>query len=108
MPVMVRINVGCGATPTAGWENLDNSVTVRLARLPGAVEILSRLGVLNSEQSRFAKVAMTDGVRWADVTRKIPYGDSSVDVVYSSHMLEHLDREEARRFLEEVLRVLRP
>jgi len=24
----LRINIGCGATPTPGWINLDNSLTV--------------------------------------------------------------------------------
>ena len=32
----------------------------------------------------------------------------SVAAVYSSHMIEHLDRDEARAFLEEVWRVLSP
>jgi SAM-dependent methyltransferase len=32
----------------------------------------------------------------------------SVDAIYTSHMLEHLDRAQARRFLAEVYRVLIP
>ena len=38
----------------------------------------------------------------------MPFGPSTVDVIYSSHMLEHLTRSEARRFLLESKRVLRP
>ena len=30
----VRINVGCGMTPTPGWTNYDNSLSVKLARRP--------------------------------------------------------------------------
>ncbi|MFH1118136.1 MAG: methyltransferase domain-containing protein [Pseudomonadota bacterium] len=45
-------------------------------------------------------------VKWADATKRIPQGDATVDVVYSSHMLEHLDREEVRNFLREARRVL--
>jgi predicted SAM-dependent methyltransferase len=34
--------------------------------------------------------------------------DASADVVYSSHMVEHLDRDEAGQFLREAMRVLTP
>lgn len=52
-------------------------------------------------------VARQHGVEWANAAR-LPVPDASADVVYSSHMLEHLDRHEARSFLREVDRVLRP
>ena len=47
-------------------------------------------------------------IGWANATRKIPLPRDSVEVLYSSHMLEHLDRVEARLFLREVKRVLEP
>ena len=43
----------------------------------------------------------------ANVIKKIPHSDNSVDVVYSSHMLEHFDRVNAKNCLMEVYRVLR-
>ena len=43
-----------------------------------------------------------------DLSKGIPAADSSVDAVYHSHMLEHLDREVAEGFMREVRRVLRP
>ena len=30
----VRVNVGCGSSPTPGWVNFDNSLSVRAARWP--------------------------------------------------------------------------
>ncbi len=44
---MVRINIGCGATSAPGWVNLDNSWTIRLAKWPAAVRLLSRVGPLS-------------------------------------------------------------
>ncbi len=38
----------------------------------------------------------------------LPFEPNSVKVLYSSHMLEHLDRVEARKFLAEAMRVLAP
>jgi len=44
--------------------------------------------------------------RW-DVTRGLPFADGSFDVVYASHLLEHLKRAEAMRLLYDCRRVLR-
>ena len=104
----MRVNIGCGATPTEGWVNLDNSLAVRLARWPILVRALSVAGLLNARSMRFAQIAIHKDVRFANATLRIPYPDRSVEVVYSSHMIEHLDRREAGAFLAEVRRVLRP
>lgn len=46
-------------------------------------------------------------VRW-DATRGIPLTDESCEVVYHSHMLEHLRRDAVGPFLRDCRRVLRP
>lgn len=43
-----------------------------------------------------------------DVRRGLPYADDSFDVVYGSHVVEHLDTAAAARLLRECLRVLKP
>jgi SAM-dependent methyltransferase len=109
MPGKLRINIGCGATPTPGWINLDNSLTVRLAKVPGLPEFLRRLHMIGPEQLEFARVVRQHGVHKADAVRRIPFPDSSAEVVYSSHMIEHLDpAAEVPRFLHEARRVLIP
>jgi SAM-dependent methyltransferase len=105
---MTRVNVGCGRSPTAGWKNYDNSWSVRLARRPVLALLLGKLGMLKEGEKLFIADAKRLGVRWADVTRKIPEPDGSVEVLYSSHMVEHLDRAQAARFLNEARRVLAP
>jgi SAM-dependent methyltransferase len=104
----VRVNIGCGATPTDGWTNLDNSFTVRVARWPMLVRVLSKLGIIDGQSREFAQVANRENIRFANASLHIPYADNSVEVVYSSHMVEHLDRQEARAFLLEVRRILQP
>ncbi len=104
----MRINVGCGATPTDGWENFDNSLTVRIARWPFLVNALAQVAVLPAPSREFARIASSTGIRFANASVRIPGGDGSADAVYSSHMLEHLDRREAQAFLREARRVLRP
>src|SRR5690606_23946475 len=52
--------------------------------------------------------AMPDNILAYDVARGIPAGDASVDMVYHSHMLEHIPRDRVGDFLREVRRVLKP
>ncbi len=47
-------------------------------------------------------------IEYADATKKIPLKDNSVEILYSSHMLEHLDRDEVKLFLKEAWYVLKP
>lgn len=102
-----RLNVGCGATPTQGWTNFDNSWTVRAVR-NGALKTAFSLAGLTRGREDYVKAIQTHDIRWADATRKIPVADASGDVIYSSHMVEHLTRNEARRFFAEAFRVLSP
>lgn len=99
----LRVNIGCGATPTPGWVNLDNSWTVRLSRAPRWL----RARLLGPEQLAFSEAAARGGVRHASALR-LPFAAGSVEVAYASHMFEHLDRGEARAFLAELRRVLAP
>jgi predicted SAM-dependent methyltransferase len=43
-----------------------------------------------------------------DLARALPFRAASVDYIHSEDLLEHLDREGGRRFLEECRRVLKP
>lgn len=104
----MRVNVGCGTSPTPGWRNFDNSPSLRLSQLPTVVRALRRLGLLRPEQEAFIDFARTHQIEYADGSQRLPLPDASVEVLYSSHMLEHLDRAAANAFLKEVNRVLRP
>ena len=104
----VYVNVGCGASPTPGWLNYDGSPSIKLARYGWLCAILDRAGFLEETNKKFISFARSSDIQWADATKHIPLGDASADILYSSHMLEHLDRDEARSFLFEAYRVLRP
>lgn len=103
----MRVNLGCGQTPTPGWLNLDNSLSVRLSKLPVLPALLRSTRLVGPEQYAFIQTAREQSIRYCNVTRGLPFASDSVDVIYSSHMLEHLDREEASRFIDEAFRVLK-
>lgn len=104
----VRLNIGCGRSPTPDWLNYDNSPAVWLARSQWLAAVLVRLGLIDSHSVEFAEFCRAHRIQHANAARRIPHGGGTVDTIYSSHMLEHLDRGEARAFLAECLRVLRP
>jgi len=103
----IRINIGCRQTPTAGWRNYDSSWSIKLAGSPRITSLLEMAGVLSSEQREFIDFAKTSDILWADATTKIPEADGCVDALYTSHMLEHLERNRVMNFLKEARRVLR-
>ena len=104
----IRVNVGCGLSFTPGWLNFDNSFSVRVTGWPVVPTLLARTGFLTAKSAELAEMARRGSVRFANAAARIPCATSSVAAVYSSHMIEHLDRGEARAFLAEVRRVLSP
>jgi predicted SAM-dependent methyltransferase len=105
---MMRVlNLGCGAKISRDPDvvNIDWSYMLRAKQ--GAV--LSRVVPLflsDSRRRRFA--AIGENVLVHDLSKGIPAESGTVDVVYHSHVLEHLDRDIVPVFLREVVRVLKP
>lgn len=75
---MKLLNLGCGNRFHSEWINIDYIATD------------------------------TSSVVVHDLSKSIPFSHSFADVVYHSHLLEHLTRSDAVDFLEECYRVLRP
>ncbi len=105
---MKRINVGCGQTPVPGWYNYDNSLSVRIARYPVLIKALKILGVLQKSQIKYMDFVSQSDILWANAAKHIPLSDRSVEVLYTSHMIEYLNKREVPQFLSEAYRVLAP
>jgi len=105
----LRINIGCGQTPTVGWMNVDNSMSLRLAKLPLLPSILYRLRLIHKQQYEFIQYAKRNKeIEHGNMIKGLPIKDHSVEVLYSSHMLEHLDCAGAGMFCAEAFRLLKP
>jgi SAM-dependent methyltransferase len=90
---LVLLNLGCGNRTHPMWVNIDYTLSGRIRSIPFI--------------GRFAKLQPVGYRNW-DLRRGIPFKSGTVDVVYSSHVLEHLDRSVAGVFLREAARVLKP
>jgi len=104
----LRLNLGCGQAPSTGWLNYDNSPAVWLASAPRLARLLRGIGLIDAGSVEFAAFCRANQVRYANAARRIPHDAGSVDVIYSSHMIEHLVRGDAWSFLLLCHRVLRP
>jgi predicted SAM-dependent methyltransferase len=107
-PMSVKINMGCGGTPINGWHNYDNSWSIRLARRPLLASFMGKVGFLSKTQQEFISfVKNANNIEWADASKHIPEKDKTADVIYSSHMIEHIERQDVITFFKEARRVLK-
>ena len=103
-PDPLRVNLGCGPMAPAGWVNIDGSPNVLLDRVRVVKRGLRVLGVLSEAHM----TSWPDEVVYFDVRKPLPFDDSSVQSIYSSHLLEHLYLFDAQAVLSESRRVLAP
>ena len=102
---MQVLNLGCGYQTSARCINIDWSLPIRLKGSPVGRMLAP---VVVTGERREAYDAMTGDVMRHDLRKGIPFADQSVDGVYHSHLLEHIDRSAVPGFLAEVKRVLKP
>ena len=103
---MVILNLGCGTKTSADVVNIDWSVYLRIKQSP-LLTFLAAPFLRSGRREQFD--ALPENIRVHNLADGIPYPDSSVDAVYHSHFLEHLDYPAvAETFLHEVKRVLKP
>ena len=104
---MLILNLGCGTRTAAHPDvlNVDWSLNVRIKK-SGLLRLAASAFVDAGRRSRLDNMA--GRLLAHDLAKGIPFAAESVDFVYHSHVLEHLDRAVARQFLAEILRVLKP
>lgn len=103
MPLIA--NLGCGTKTHPSCLNIDWSVYARIKRNPFG----RRLAHIAFNGVRLEQFQSLDqGVVVHDLRKGIPLEDQTADVVYHSHVLEHIDRAVVPAFFAEVLRVLKP
>ena len=103
----IAFNLGCSARIADGWNNIDFSWLVRLSSWPKTCTWLHRFGLLdNLRYERIQKISKKV-VLW-NLAKGIPCPNKSVDVIYHSHLLEHLDRDDAAHFIGECRKKLKP
>lgn len=103
---MIVLNLGCGFATSAHPDvvNVDWSPYIRI-RTNSLANAVANAILPEGRRSRLK--SLSGKLVAHDLRKGIPYADNSVDVVYHSHMLEHIDRDGVPAFLKEVRRVLK-
>jgi SAM-dependent methyltransferase len=85
------VNLGCGGVTPGRWINTDKSWHL----------------ILKSILPRRATRSGVPHIRYLNLSDRWPFADGGVDVVYLSHVLEHLDAPTRSNVLTEAARVLK-
>jgi len=107
---VIKVNLGSGLRVAHGWINIDGSLSALVSKLPvPAPKISYRLSSVKqwNSQDEYIHILRNHTFVFHNLSYGIPLPDNSVDYLYSSHMLEHLFREDAERLLGEAFRVLK-
>jgi SAM-dependent methyltransferase len=107
LPSPLYVNLGSAYRAPTGWLNLDRTINVLIARIPGVPIALYRLGLLGPEQYDRFRQRLWDRARYWDARYPIPVSDGAVSAIYSSHLLEHLDRGVAQNLFSDCYRALK-
>lgn len=101
------LNLGCGNKTSSSPDviNVDKSIYLRIKHNPLLRPFVPLL-VQGERREQFR--ALSDNILVHDLSRGLPFDDGSVDAVYHSHLLEHIDHDAAEGFLREIQRVLKP
>jgi SAM-dependent methyltransferase len=107
-PSLCKLHLGCFDKPTEGWVNTDITPHIWVAKVPGAAFFLHSMGKMTEERYDQHRLGIFRKVRYLNVARRFPYPDGIFRAIFSSHVLEHLRREDAEFCLAECFRVLAP
>ncbi len=92
------VQFGCGLCAPEQWKNFDASPALVLQHLPLIGPLMPK--------GPFGGYPRT--VQYGDILKGLPVRPNSVDLLYCSHVLEHLTAGEARMALEHVYDYLKP
>lgn len=96
----MKLNLGCGNQVVDGWINVDYFLGARLVKIPGFSLFNSVFRMFDMEWDK--------RILLHDLTTPLPWGDGEASAIYTSHTLEHLNKEDGSALVHEAHRVLSP
>ena len=99
----MKLNIGSGENAVDGYINIDYSPNVLLSRFPLLKTLLRSTGALRPEHMK----RWDKRIQYKDA-RKLNYPENSIELIYSSHFLEHIYYWEAKELLSACFKFLAP
>jgi len=109
---LIKVNLGCGLRCLPDWVNVDGSLVSLLNSRKYTLinKLLYRLAGSSAYYTfeAFNHILQSNMIYFQNLVNGIPLDDESADIVYSSHFLEHLTKDDGVSFLSECHRILKP
>lgn len=105
-----KINLGCGLTVAHGWLNIDGSLNAFISLLPTYIIklIYNFSGARNYlDEEQYARILKNHMFMYFNISKNLPFKESSIDYIYTSHFLEHVTELEGDRILDDMYRILK-
>lgn len=102
--------MGCGQTHLEGWINCDGAPSARLfSLLPRPIRLsLQGSGLLGKGTKHFWQFLETHPITYVNARKKWPFENESIDIIYSSHVIDCFSQTQVRHFFQQAYRVLKP
>jgi len=107
---MLKVQFGCGLSNPEGWLNFDSTPSLFVRSIPLSVQVAKFAKIFAGHRPRIALIldnVIFNNARYGDVVKCLPFLDNSVDLLYASHVLEHLPLKQFRIALKECRRILK-
>jgi SAM-dependent methyltransferase len=107
---LTRLHIGCGLTYLEGWINCDGGPSTRLfSLLPAPARwLLKRSGLLGRGRLSFWQFLEQHPIVSLNALHRWPFESDSVDIIYSSHLIDCFTQPEILQFFQQAARVLKP
>jgi SAM-dependent methyltransferase len=93
------LNIGCGLDAPDGWLNIDASPSLRLSKIP----LLGRYLQLILKLPRWPQ-----SVKYGDLIKGLNIRQESCELIFASHILEHLSLTDFHIAINNIYRYLKP
>jgi len=104
-------NLGCGLHCLPKWLNVDGSLTALFGsrRFSFINKILHALAGASAFYSfpQYDEIVRKNGLLFFDLRNGVPFPDNSLDIVFTSHTLEHLKEADGMKFISDCYRSLK-
>lgn len=104
----MKLHLGAFDQGVKGWTNTDITPHIWVSKIPLLSFILFKLGLIPRSRYDQHLQGVFKQLKYLNLCKPLPYPDNSVEVIFSSHVFEHLFLDEVEKLINECFRVLKP
>ncbi len=95
----ICLHIGCGLNVVEGWENIDASPSLKIAKIP----LIGRNILSINRGPQWSK-----NVNYGDIVRGLKHKDNTCQLIFAAHVLEHLSLTDFQTALTNIYEYLKP